>query len=296
MMDEDGQLSEFARQLLLRHHRVAGGGYTLRNIPMPAAPGVTGSSWPTQAGGSYSSGTTEITGKTITSPIIVSSTAVVTITDCKFALTDGSTFVLLYQTGGTVNVSNCYFDGSTFDGSQDFWGILQIGGTLSCISNEFYACANGGRLENGTWQYNYHHSPALAVGAHSDGLEVYNQTGSINIDHNVFDVRDSVGQTSCVNIVPYGTYTVNGPVVNYNSFVGGSYPLYVGAQGTATVDNVHVTNNQWISEWNGDAGSYSGGPYTYGGIYGSVGYDGVTNAKIVEWSGNTLDGSPLSLP
>ena len=96
-----------------------------------------------------------------------SSTAVVTITDCKFtALTDGIHVRPRPNSGGTVNASNFATDGSAFDGSQDFLGNPPDRLTLTCISNEFTP-ANGDAWRTAPGSTTTTTAPALAVGAHS---------------------------------------------------------------------------------------------------------------------------------
>ena len=70
---------------------------------------------------------------------------------------------------------------------------------------------------------------------------------------------------------------IDNVVVEDNDLRGGTYSLYVRAEGGLAVSNVRVVGNRWHS----------------GADYGTHSVDPLS--AVTDWSANTLDGTPVAL-
>lgn len=136
-----------------------------------------------------------------------------------------------------------------------------------------YGGGDGVKLGTGcTITDSYIHDLGGGPGAHNDGIEC--NASNILVDH--CRVLNQNAQTSAISIEP----SLSNVIVRNSYIAGGGYTMYAG--NTAAV-NVKILNNTWGTDFFPDGGSF--GAYAFQAPIGSNGN---------EWSGNTLNGSPLN--
>lgn len=173
-------------------------------------------------------------------------------------------------------VDHSEFEGLNTSTMGDDSGIA--GANVTARWSRFVRLVNGVNLSsNSLAEHNVIEQPNTAyAGAHSDGIEIYGGSHVV-VRSNRIDVRGGEGATGCVNIATdFGD--IDDVVVEDNELTGGTASLYVRLQGQGeSVTNVKVRNNRWHS----------------GFIYHTHSVDPLS--AVTGWSGNTLDGAPLSL-
>jgi hypothetical protein len=195
----------------------------------------------------------------------------VTIRNSTFAFED---WYHVLVNGGTVVVEHSEFDGMDTVTRADDLGAS--GSNLTVRWSVFRRLVNAMRLGNdSTAEHNLITEPNDVYDpAHSDGIEVYGGR-NVTIRSNTIDISGGQGETGCVNIAT-DFADISGVLVEDNDFTGGTYSLYVRSARGNEVSDVRVRGNRWHT------------PH----IYGTHSVD--PRSAVVEWSGNTLDGQPLS--
>lgn len=219
--------------------------------------------------GTITGGTVVIEDKEIPGRLVVEG-GHVTIRNSRFRFED---YYQLIAEGGTVVVEHSEFDGA--NRQANLMGAM--GPNLTVRWSRFTGFENGMRLDsNSTAEHNLVAEPNTSIAdAHSDGIEV-GSGSNIVIRSNAIDIVGGSGATGCINIgTAFGD--ISNVLVEDNDLRGGTYSLYVRAEGGHTVGDVRVRNNRWHS----------------GADYGTHSVDPL--AAVVEWVGNTLDGTPIDL-
>jgi hypothetical protein len=240
--------------------------------PSSEVPGLTNPAVLTDYTGpsTITSGTVVIENKRITSRLTVRG-GNVTIRNSTFAFDD---YYHLLVDGGTVLVEHSEFDGMNTRSNGDDLGAT--GANLTIRWSKFTRLINAMRLSsNSTAEHNLIAQPNDVYGpAHTDGIEVYGGS-HIVIRSNTIDIAGGIGETGCVNIATdFGN--IDDVLVEDNDFTGGTYSFYARLQGQGdAISNIRVRDNRWHE------------PH----VYGTHSVDPASS--VTEWTGNTLDGSPL---
>lgn len=238
MMDEDGQLSEFARQLLLRHHRVASAP-AASFVPDTLTSSNTGSriadgSLTTVAGAAEyttaDNGTT-ISGKLFTGNVTITGDCTnIIFEDCKFTGDiDGGIFFNFIAHGANsgVIVRYCTFAPSAAASAGttclDISGVTVHRCHITGFENAIRAYGDDVTITQNLIEVPNENDPS----SHIDGIEGYGRPGvgisNLTIQENRIDLGTADATSPCY-LSPY--VSISGAVVDSNLLIGGSYNGY----------------------------------------------------------------------
>ena len=259
MMDEDGQLSEFARQLLLRHHRVASApvsefvadGLDDTNTGVPSGTSLTEVYSPTYD--SANDGQT-ISAKWFSGRVTLDGADNITFENCDFYMDDW--FPVIFWTGQldtmSVTFNYCTFHAPPEATTNPIGAHQARGATFyRCL---FYNCTDAIRCESNVLiDQCYFGVPLHQDGAHCDGIELYGDNGPVS---NV-EIRDSKfamgpdswdvggGITACIN-ASCDSDTVDDLRVYRNHIDGGTIPVRFTGTSPVLCSNVQFIGNHVV--------------------------------------------------
>jgi hypothetical protein len=206
--------------------------------------------------------------------------------------------------GITVTAPNVVIRNSRVTGNGSApWGISTVGGgsftvedttltgnfTDAALGGDNYTANrvdinhvsnDGGKIgQNVTIANSYVHDFAPEPGAHADGFQIVTDVGNVHITGNRIDVGGGNGSNSALFLCPDlgpEKHGVGPVVVSGNVLGGGGYTLYVvGGNGGAVLDDVTVTNNQFVRD------------AAFGAVY--------PDATPITSSGNVFSGSSTAV-